>query len=98
MGSDNSSYTSLSGDIQVDELRNPDTDAGFYVVRQTNSSAVAKSSFDLDLRTWNGNVTLPITLNGRVGLCVNRPDGRTLESWSATTAGVLLACPILQQR
>jgi hypothetical protein len=67
VGSDNVTYTSLPGDIQVDELRNPDTDAGFYIVRQANSSATPKVSFELDLRVWNGNVTVPVTLNGRVG-------------------------------
>lgn len=97
MGSDNITYTSLAGDIQVDELRNPDSDAGFYVVRQANSSATSKASFDLDLRVWNGNVTVPVTLNGRVGFWVYTSDVRTLESWSATTAGVLLACRIPRQ-
>ena len=63
-------YTSLPGDIQVDELRNLDTDAGFYVVRQANSSAIGNTSFDLNLRVWNGNVTVPVTLNGRVSFWV----------------------------
>ena len=97
MGSDNITYTSLPGDIQVDELRNPDTDAGFYVVRQANSSATSTTSFDLDLRVWNGNVTVPVTLNGRVSFWVDLADLRTLESWSVTTAGVLLACRTLRQ-
>jgi hypothetical protein len=92
VGSDNSTYTSLPGDIQVDELRNPDTDAGFYIVRQANSSSLSKLSFDLDLRVWNGNVSVPVTLNGRVSLRLNVSDLRTLESWSVITAGVLLAC------
>lgn len=52
----------------MDELRNPDTDAGFYIVRHANSSDISKTSFDLDLQVWNGNVTVPVTLNGRVGL------------------------------
>ena len=68
MGSDNVTYTSLPGDIQVDELRNPDNDAGFYIVRQANSSSLSKTAFDLNLRVWNGNVTVPVTLSGRVGL------------------------------
>ena len=89
-------YTSLPGDIQVDELRNPDTDAGFYVVRQANSSAIAKTSFDLNLRVWNGNVTVPITLNGRVSFGVKVSDSRTLGLWSVIIAGVLLACHILR--
>jgi hypothetical protein len=66
VGSDNVTYTSLPGEVQVDELRNPDTDAGYYVVRQANSSSLSKTAFDLDLRVWNGNVTVPVTLNGRV--------------------------------
>jgi hypothetical protein len=98
VGSDNVTYTSLPGDIQVDELRNPDTDAGFYIVRQGNSSATSKVSFELDLRVWNGNVTVPITLNGRVGFWEIMSDVRILESWSVTTAGVLLACRIPRQR
>ena len=97
MGSDNVTYTSLPGDIQVDELRNPDTDAGFYVVRQANSSSLSKTSFDLDLRVWNGNVTVPVTLNGRVGSSMSISDVRTLESWSVIIAGVLLACRIPRQ-
>ena len=79
MGSDNFTYTSLLGDIQVDELRNPDNDAGFYIVRQANSSAISKTSFGLHLRVWNGNVTVPVVLNGRVSFCVNLPDIRTPE-------------------
>jgi hypothetical protein len=97
VGSDNITYTSLPGDIQVDELRNPDTDAGFYVVRQANSSSLSKTSFDLDLRVWNGNVTVPVTLNGRVGFWVIMSDVRILELWSVITAGVLPACRIPRQ-
>lgn len=67
-GSSNSSYTNITGVIQVDELRNPDTQAGFYVVRHANSSSVNTTAFALTLSVWNGNVTVPVTLNGRVSL------------------------------
>ncbi|ORX33785.1 glycoside hydrolase superfamily [Kockovaella imperatae] len=65
VGSSNSSYTSPEGVVQVDELRNPDDNAGFYVVRQANSSSVSDTQFTLEVQTWQGNVTFPITLYGR---------------------------------
>lgn len=66
--SGNATGTSAPGEIQVDELRNPDTDAGFYVVRHANSSSLEVTSFDLDVTDWQGNTTVPITLNGRVSI------------------------------
>ena len=52
----------------MDKLRNPDTAASFYVVRQANSTLDDVISFDLDVTDWQGNTTVPITLNGRVWL------------------------------
>ncbi|ORY24136.1 glycoside hydrolase superfamily [Naematelia encephala] len=53
------------GIIQVDELRNPDTDAGFYVVRHANSSSLEHTSFNLSISDWQGKTAVPVTLNGR---------------------------------
>ena len=64
--SGNMTGSSAPGKIQVDELRNPDTNAGFYVVRHANSSSLAVTNFDLDVNDWQGNTTVPINLNGRV--------------------------------
>ncbi|TFK52650.1 glycoside hydrolase family 35 protein [Heliocybe sulcata] len=51
-------------------LRNPDTGAGFYIARQTNSTSTATISFQLDVQTSAGSLTIPrtvpnITLSGR---------------------------------
>ncbi|EPQ50957.1 glycoside hydrolase family 35 protein [Gloeophyllum trabeum ATCC 11539] len=51
-------------------LRNPDSGAGFYIMRQTNSSSTATTEFQLNVQTSAGVLTLPqagsnITLSGR---------------------------------
>ena len=66
--SGNATGTSAPGEIQVDELRNSESNAGFYVVRHANSSSLEVTSFDLDVTDWQGNTTVPVTLNGRVCL------------------------------
>ncbi|ORX38601.1 glycoside hydrolase superfamily [Kockovaella imperatae] len=63
--SSNDTFTSAPGEIQVDALVNPDSHAGFWVVRHANSSTMAVTSFTLDTVDWQGNATLPVTLNGR---------------------------------
>lgn len=61
-----SGTTAVDGVIQLDELRNPDTSAGFYVVRPTNNTLTVVNTFDLEVSDWQGNTTVPVTLNGRV--------------------------------
>ncbi|KAJ7809107.1 glycoside hydrolase family 35 protein [Mycena leptocephala] len=51
-------------------LQNPDTKTGFYVLRQTNSTSTAITTFKLNITTSSGNVQVPIvvpaiTLGGR---------------------------------
>ncbi|KAJ7483608.1 glycoside hydrolase family 35 protein [Mycena latifolia] len=51
-------------------LQNPDTKAAFYVVRQTNSTSTAITTFKLNITTTSGNIQVPIvvpsiTLGGR---------------------------------
>lgn len=87
-----SNYTTAQpGVIRVDELRNPDTDAGFYVVRHENSSSLERTSFNVNTRDWQGEVALPIMLNGRVCCCLShgtdRKDSRIMVTnycWGAS--------------
>ncbi|KAF8762012.1 beta-galactosidase [Rhizoctonia solani] len=55
--------------ISATELRNPDTQAGFYVTRHATSSDTTKDSFQLKVSTSSGSLTVPtsgnIALNGR---------------------------------
>ncbi|KAJ7688189.1 glycoside hydrolase family 35 protein [Mycena rosella] len=51
-------------------LQNPDTGTAFYVLRQTNSTSTAITTFKLNITTTSGNVQVPIvvpsiTLGGR---------------------------------
>ncbi|KAJ7125804.1 glycoside hydrolase family 35 protein [Mycena crocata] len=51
-------------------LQNPDTQTAFYVLRQTNSTSTAITTFKLNITTTSGNVQVPIvvpaiTLGGR---------------------------------
>lgn len=55
--------------IRTAELRNPDTDAGFYVVLHDESSSGSTEQFKLDVTTSEGNITIPqlsntITIDG----------------------------------
>ncbi|KAH7155975.1 putative beta-galactosidase [Dactylonectria macrodidyma] len=56
-------------DIFTTELRNPDTDAAFYVTRHEYSPSTDITKFRLHVSTEIGNLTVPskgsITLNGR---------------------------------
>ena len=48
------------------EIRNPTTNAGFYVVQQATTSSTALVTFSANLKTSKGTVTVPnIKLNGR---------------------------------
>lgn len=48
------------------ELRNPDTNAGFYTVQHSTSSSRASTTFSATLNTSQGIITVPnINLNGR---------------------------------
>ncbi|QRW00634.1 glycoside hydrolase family 35 protein [Ceratobasidium sp. AG-Ba] len=49
----------------VTELRNPDTKAGFYVVRQTFSPSTANLTFNLTVKTSAGFLPAQVTLIGR---------------------------------
>lgn len=56
--------------ITTNELRNPVTNAGFYITRHANSSISTLESFKLKVSTSLGNLTIPqkgghIVLNGR---------------------------------
>ncbi|CAE7223865.1 unnamed protein product [Rhizoctonia solani] len=55
--------------ISATELRNPDTQAAFYVTIHATSSVTTKDSFQLKVATSAGSLTVPttgnITLNGR---------------------------------
>ncbi|KAL4259131.1 glycosyl hydrolase 35 family protein [Pleurotus pulmonarius] len=51
-------------------LRNPDTKAGFYILRQADATSTAVTSFKLNVSTSAGNIQIPnvasaITLGGR---------------------------------
>ncbi|KAL2847768.1 glycoside hydrolase superfamily [Aspergillus pseudoustus] len=65
------SYTDNEA-ITTIELRNPDTDAGFYAIRHTDPTSNDEQQFKLSIRTSTGNYTVPtvgngtITLNGHV--------------------------------
>jgi len=56
--------------ISISELRNPDTNAAFYVTVHAYSPSTALTPFKLDVSTSEGNLTIPqygsdIVLNGR---------------------------------
>ncbi|TVY59690.1 putative beta-galactosidase C, partial [Lachnellula suecica] len=59
-------YATSSADIWTWEIRNPDTNAGFYTTQQATSSSTASVTFSANLNTSQGVVTVPnINLNGR---------------------------------
>ena len=84
VGSSNSSYTSAPGVIQVDEMRNPDDQAGFYIVRHANSSSIDTTSFNLTVKHENGSVDLPMILRGR--------DSKVVVSNSCWGSSTLAYC------
>lgn len=62
----NSVFKVSSIDIWTWELRNPDTNAGFYTVQHATSSSRVSSTFSASLNTSQGVVVVPnINLNGR---------------------------------
>lgn len=58
-----------TADIFTNELRNPDTNAGFYVTIHTSSPSTNFTSFKLNVSTSSGNFSIPqyneLVLNGR---------------------------------
>lgn len=64
----NGTQYSTNDEVFVTELRNPDTDAGYYVTRHDYSPSEEVSQFRLHVTTEVGNITIPrqgsITLDG----------------------------------
>lgn len=65
----NSTSYSTNAAITTTELRNPDTNAGFYVTMHANSSDPTPEAFQLKVSTSEGNFTVPqkggsVMLNG----------------------------------
>lgn len=66
MAGNGTGYASDSDDTFTWEIRNPDNDAGFYVVQQNDTPSTEAISFTVYLRTSAGNVTVPsVQLDGR---------------------------------
>ncbi|KAL3483498.1 glycoside hydrolase superfamily [Aspergillus germanicus] len=61
------SYTDNDA-VTTIELRNPDTDAGFYAVRHTDPTSNDEQTFRLSVRTSAGNFTLPTMGDGTISL------------------------------
>ncbi|KAL4733988.1 glycoside hydrolase superfamily [Aspergillus similis] len=61
--SDNEAITTI-------ELRNPDTDAGFYAIRHTDPTSNDEQSLRLSVRTSAGNFTVP-TVSGNDKMSLN---------------------------
>lgn len=67
----NNTYYATDPTIFASELRNPDTNAGFYVTIHTSSPSLLRTPFKLHVTTSIGNLTIPqatsssILLNGR---------------------------------
>ncbi|KAI9739337.1 MAG: hypothetical protein M1834_007550 [Cirrosporium novae-zelandiae] len=55
----NSTNMSTNSAILTTELRNPDTDAGFYVTIHSNSSSSTTDTFKLTVNTTAGELTVP---------------------------------------
>ncbi|RDL39323.1 uncharacterized protein BP5553_03663 [Venustampulla echinocandica] len=59
-------YATSSAAIWTREIRNPDTNAGFYIVQQSVSSSRTSETFSVKLNTSQGIITvLDVNLNGR---------------------------------
>ncbi|KAH6681709.1 putative beta-galactosidase C, partial [Halenospora varia] len=59
-------YATSSTGIWTWEIRNPDTNAAFYVTQQATSSSRASVTFTANLKTSQGTIAVPnINLNGR---------------------------------
>lgn len=91
----NSTEYSTNPDIFTTELRNPDTNAGFYVTRHKVSASRDMSEFQLKVSTSIGNLTVPqsgvITLDGRQSkiLVTNFAIARSGKTLIYSTAEVL---------
>jgi hypothetical protein len=77
-------------------LRNPDTQTGFYVLRQTDSTSTAITTFKLTITTPSGNVQVPIvvpaiTLGGRESKLVLANYAFGASTVGYTTAQVFYA-------
>lgn len=59
----NASYTNNDA-VSATELRNPDTDAAFYVVRHATSTDNSSETYHLNIRASIGNITIPQVLDG----------------------------------
>lgn len=66
MAGNGTGYATDSDNTFTWEIRNPDNDAGFYVVQQNETPSTAAISFTVYLRTSAGNITVPnVQLDGR---------------------------------
>ncbi|KAK7031967.1 glycoside hydrolase family 35 protein [Favolaschia claudopus] len=77
-------------------LQNPDTKTGFYVLRQTNSTSTAITTFKLNVTTSAGNLQVPvvvpaITLGGRESKLVVTDYSFGTSKVSYSTAQVFYA-------
>lgn len=61
------SYTDNEA-VTTIELRNPDTDAGFYAIRHTDPTSNDEQAFRLSIRTSAGNFTVPTLDDGAIAL------------------------------
>lgn len=80
--------------IQATELRNPDTNAGFYVVRHSNSTSDTPATFKVQLQTSVGLVTAPtyadgVSLDGHIAKIMVTDFAIGNESIIYSTAEVL---------
>ncbi|KAK4700277.1 hypothetical protein P7C70_g5971, partial [Phenoliferia sp. Uapishka_3] len=62
---ENISTNTSSDSSYIVELKNPSTGAGFIVVRQLNSTAIANVTIPLSIETSGGQVNVSTTLQGR---------------------------------
>ncbi|KAL8286247.1 hypothetical protein RQP46_004735 [Phenoliferia psychrophenolica] len=74
-------------------LRNPSTGAGFYVVRQANSTAISNVTLSMSIDTKTGSVSLPpVSLTGRESKVVSADLAIGKSTYLRyTTASILYA-------
>ncbi|KAJ6779264.1 glycoside hydrolase family 35 protein [Mycena vulgaris] len=77
-------------------LRNPDSHAGFYIVRQNDSTSTAVVDFKLTIETLQGTLQLPlvaqaITLGGRQSKTIVTDYAFGSSALTYSTAGILFA-------
>lgn len=91
----NSTDYTTDKDITATELRNPDTNAGFYVTRHDYSPSRERTQFKLDVSTEVGDFRIPskgsITLNGTDSkvLVTDFSIGQTGKKITYTTLEIL---------